>query len=372
MIPAVLLVDDEQSICSALHRTFKQNKYKVFEANSGQQALDVLNQEHIDVVISDQCMPGMKGTELLKIVKNRFPHVGRIMLSGHSDIKDLTEAINEASVNQFVAKPWNDLHLLAMAKRVSKKYSVSEIMTSAESIQHKNKKVYLLNAHTIENTLTKKQITLELNIKNDALELKESLYYYQQTNHKAFSYLDIMWPDFLRFEHKGIVNMAHHSGYLNDLFTWYLSRIAEHLRKEDSRHKNFVVDFFSHGFSSNNPLQKTVDEMLHNEGDLIFRIGFDSLKKECFSPLLLTAYRNNHSFLLDIGKRVIDVNSLESAPITYLEMDGRPITMNNALLTEKRLRMISDAKDLGIKTILSGAEQKAQRDYGKAMGFDIF
>ena len=57
--PAILLVDDEQSICSALRRTFKQDNYQVYEANSGSQALEVLQNNVIDVVVSDQRMPGM-------------------------------------------------------------------------------------------------------------------------------------------------------------------------------------------------------------------------------------------------------------------------------------------------------------------------
>lgn len=370
MNPSVLLVDDEQSICSALRRTFKQHKYHVFEANSGQQALDVLNNVHIDLIISDQRMPGMKGTQLLKIVKDHFPDTGRIMLSAHGDVEDLTAAINDASVNQFIAKPWSEAHLLAMAKQFSKKNPRSEIVAQQTSIQSRAKDAGIIKLDTKKEALIKQQVPLEAQTKNDALELKERLCFHH-ANNKAFSYLDI-WADSLRYEHKNIVDIANDSGYLNDLFTWYIISVNTYLKRNKNMSKSFVVDFFSHGFYDNDLTQRVVDDLLSNNDDLIFRITFDCLNKESFCSLLDKAHRNNNSFLVDIGMDVIDVNLLESTPIIYLEMNGGPVTICNALLTENRLNMISDAKALGISTFLSGALEKHQRDYATAMGFDIF
>ncbi|MEH6446954.1 MAG: response regulator, partial [Oceanospirillaceae bacterium] len=350
--------------------TFKQHKYHVFEANSGHQALDVLNNVHIDLIISDQRMPDMKGTQLLKIVKDRFPDTGRIMLSGHSDVEDLTAAINDASVNQFIAKPWNEEHLLAMAKQFSKKHPRSMIVEPQTSIQSRAKDTDRINLNTKKEALIKPQVILEAKIKNDALELKERPCFHQ-TNNKIFSYLDI-WSDFLRYEHKNIVDIANDSGYLNDLFTWYMISISTFCKKNTNMSKIFVVDFFSHGFYYNDLTQRLVDDLLINNDDLIFRIPYDCLNKESFSLLLEKAHRNKISFLIDIGMDVIDVNLLESTPIIYLEMSGGSVTTYNGLLTENRLKMIGDAKALGISTILSGAEQKHQRDYASVMGFDIF
>lgn len=370
MKPSVLLVDDEQSICSALHRTFKQHKYQVFEANSGQQALDVLNNVHIDLIISDQRMPGMKGTQLLKIVKDRFPDTGRIMLSAYGDVEDLTAAINDASVNQFIAKPWSEPHLLAMAKQFSKKNPRSEIEAQQTSIQSRAKDADIIRLDTKKEALIKQRLPLEAQTKNDALELKERLCFHH-ANNMAFSYLDI-WSDSLRYEHKNIVDMANESGYLNDLFTWYIISVNTYLKKNKNMSKSFVVDFFSHGFYNNDLAQRAVDDLLGNNDDLIFRITFDCLNNESFCSLLDKAHRNNNSFLIDIGMDVLDVNLLESTPIIYLEMNGGSVTICNTLLTENRLNVISDAKALGISTFLSEALEKHQRDYASAMGFDIF
>jgi response regulator RpfG family c-di-GMP phosphodiesterase len=112
MQPVVLLVDDEESIRSALHRMFRKNNFQVIEADSGQAALEVLAREVVDVIISDQRMPGMTGTELLAKVKKGYPDIGRIMLSGQSDFDDLCEAINEAKVHRFLSKPWDEEQLV--------------------------------------------------------------------------------------------------------------------------------------------------------------------------------------------------------------------------------------------------------------------
>jgi hypothetical protein len=115
-----------------------------------------------------------------------------------------------------------------------------------------------------------------------------------------------------------------------------------------------------------------MDDLLSNNDELIFRITCDCLNKESFCSLLDKAHRNNNSFLVDIAMDVADVNLLESVPIIYLEMNGGPVTICDALLTKNRLNMISDAEVLGIGTFLSGALEKHQREYASAMGFDIF
>jgi DNA-binding NtrC family response regulator len=118
MKPVILLVDDEESIRSALHRVFKSNNFQVVEAESGQAALDVLEHTAVDVIVSDQRMPGMSGTELLTKVKNTYPHIGRIMLSGQSDFDDLCDAINEANIYQFLPKPWQEDRLVEAVNEV--------------------------------------------------------------------------------------------------------------------------------------------------------------------------------------------------------------------------------------------------------------
>ena len=102
----ILLVDDEQSICSALRRTFKQNHYQVFEANSGNQALDVLQNNTIDVVVSDQRMPGMTGTELLMMLHTIKPALPGILASGLSTEID-QKSLDDSQAVAVMSKPYD-------------------------------------------------------------------------------------------------------------------------------------------------------------------------------------------------------------------------------------------------------------------------
>lgn len=131
MKPKILLVDDERSIRSSLHRIFRKNGFDVFEAEGGSAALELLKNEVVDVVVSDQRMPGMNGTELLTQVKQQYPRIGRIMLSGQSDFDDLCDAINEANIYRFLPKPWSQEQLVDVVKElVAKKEPSSEVVTS--------------------------------------------------------------------------------------------------------------------------------------------------------------------------------------------------------------------------------------------------
>ncbi len=106
--PSILFVDDEKSILKSLGRVFRSANYELHFAESGKKALDILKKIPIDVVVSDQRMPGMTGTDLLKVVNERWPHIMRVVLSGYTDVDSLLSAINEGEVYRFVTKPWND------------------------------------------------------------------------------------------------------------------------------------------------------------------------------------------------------------------------------------------------------------------------
>ncbi len=101
----LLLVDDEDNVLSALERLFVRSGYRVLVANSGPAGLVVLEQHDIGVIISDQRMPGMTGVEFLSQVKQQYPDIVRLMLSGFADLKAVTAAINEGAIYRFLTKP---------------------------------------------------------------------------------------------------------------------------------------------------------------------------------------------------------------------------------------------------------------------------
>jgi len=102
---SVLYVDDEAQNLAA----FKANFRKIFNvtvANDASEALAIINSTHIDVVITDHMMPDISGVDLLEMLKESHPYIGRILITGCSDISIVIEAINRCEVFRFLTKPW--------------------------------------------------------------------------------------------------------------------------------------------------------------------------------------------------------------------------------------------------------------------------
>lgn len=107
-IPTLLLVDDEAFILTALKRLLRRDGYHLLTAASGQEGLDILATTRVDVIVSDQRMPGMSGVEFLRQAKQVSPQSVRMVLSGYTELQSVTDAINEGSVYKFMTKPWDD------------------------------------------------------------------------------------------------------------------------------------------------------------------------------------------------------------------------------------------------------------------------
>ena len=113
MLPArtVLVVDDEEHVRTALGRVLEDAGYAVLAAESGEEALEVLSERPVKLLISDNNMPGISGIELFKEVRRRHPHVLRVMLTGDTDPEVAVRSINEAEVYRFIRKPWDNADL---------------------------------------------------------------------------------------------------------------------------------------------------------------------------------------------------------------------------------------------------------------------
>lgn len=109
--PTVLLVDDEPNILSALRRVLRRDGYEILTAQSGEEALEIMAHHRVMVILSDQRMPNMTGTEFLSRVKVLHPRTVRIILSGYADLDSITEAINKGEIYKFRTKPWDDEEL---------------------------------------------------------------------------------------------------------------------------------------------------------------------------------------------------------------------------------------------------------------------
>ena len=156
----MLVVDDEPDNLDLLYRTFRRD-FQVLKAESGMQALEILSTEgEVAVIISDQRMPEMKGTEFLSRTVPQFPDTMRIILTGFTDVEDLVEAINSGQVYKYITKPWDPSELKAVVQRAAETYELLKQRT--EELRRSQAQTALLstiiqvaqNASSSESTLT--------------------------------------------------------------------------------------------------------------------------------------------------------------------------------------------------------------------------
>ncbi|MDX2243261.1 MAG: response regulator [Leptolyngbyaceae cyanobacterium bins.302] len=156
--PKILVVDDEPDNLDLLYRTFYR-EFKVLRAENGPAALDILaNEGDVAVIISDQRMPHMSGTEFLSLTATQYPDIIRIILTGYTDVEDLVEAINAGKVFKYVTKPWNDGELKAVVRQAVDTHNVLRART--RELRRSLRQESLLNAvtSTIRSALSYRQI----------------------------------------------------------------------------------------------------------------------------------------------------------------------------------------------------------------------
>lgn len=122
----LLLVDDETSILHALVRLFHSEGYNLLTANSGEEALRLLANNEVQVVLSDQRMPQMTGVELLAKVKDIYPDSVRMVLSGYAEITAVTDAVNKGNIYKFLFKPWDNDLLRANVREAFDRFDLTQ------------------------------------------------------------------------------------------------------------------------------------------------------------------------------------------------------------------------------------------------------
>lgn len=120
----VLLVDDEPHSLSAMKMAL-EDEFDIQMAGDAEAALSVLDREWVQVILCDQRMPGRTGVEFLTEVRERWPDVIRIIITGYTDAQSMMSAINEAGIHQFLAKPWHPDHLLLAARNAVKLFGLA-------------------------------------------------------------------------------------------------------------------------------------------------------------------------------------------------------------------------------------------------------
>ena len=132
----VLLVDDDQNLLNGLRRALSRERYELLTAVGAQPALEILKGVKVDVIVSDERMPGLKGTDLLKIVAREYPETIRIMLSGQASLETAIRAINEGEIYRFLLKPCNEIDLaLSIRQALEQKELVCQSRKLLKAVQ---------------------------------------------------------------------------------------------------------------------------------------------------------------------------------------------------------------------------------------------
>jgi len=112
MTPVILFVDDEPGVLAAARRIFYDQPVSVVTAESGEEALEILQSRAVAVIVSDNMMPGMSGIQFLERARDLVPDTIRVLLTGYADVQAAIDAINRGGVYRFLTKPWNNEQLL--------------------------------------------------------------------------------------------------------------------------------------------------------------------------------------------------------------------------------------------------------------------
>lgn len=145
--PVILCVDDEPNILSSLRRLFRPEHYQVLTAESGAAGLTILQQQPVDLVISDMRMPQMNGAQFLEQVRSQWPATIRMLLTGYADIDTIVDAINRGEIHRYITKPWNDHDILLIVRHALERQQLERDKARLEALTlQQNEELKTLNA----------------------------------------------------------------------------------------------------------------------------------------------------------------------------------------------------------------------------------
>ena len=156
----LLIIDDEIEVLNSLKRIFHKD-YILYVTQSPKVAFEIMKKFDIEVILCDQQMPEMKGTEFFTIVKDMYPNIMRILFTGYSDLSDAIKSINEGQIFRYLTKPWNLFELKSSVKEAFEKNAlINENSIMVETLKNTN---IILKDRVIARTQ-------ELDLKNKQLQ----------------------------------------------------------------------------------------------------------------------------------------------------------------------------------------------------------
>ena len=178
--PILLCVDDEPAILKSLQRLFVGHPYQLLLAGSGQQALELLQRQKVQIIISDMRMPEMNGAEFLGKAAALQPDCYRILMTGYADLASTVQAINLGKIHRYVQKPWNNQELLSLVDEGLEKFRLllaNKQLTA--QVARQNKELKILN-HNLEERVIQRTAQLKQTLNHIKGMLKQ-----QEQDHKA-------------------------------------------------------------------------------------------------------------------------------------------------------------------------------------------
>jgi response regulator RpfG family c-di-GMP phosphodiesterase len=120
--PCLLVVDDEPEVCDSVSHLLYRN-YRVLRAHSAAEAVELLSQHAVEIIMTDQRMPEITGVEMLQKIKSQYPEAIRILFTGYADLNSVIAAINQGHVYRYLSKPWQPEELEAVVADAAAEYS---------------------------------------------------------------------------------------------------------------------------------------------------------------------------------------------------------------------------------------------------------
>jgi class 3 adenylate cyclase len=212
----ILYVDDDANNLTAFKAAFRR-EYRVLVAQSGVEALEVLQDQSIHIVIADQRMPEMTGAEFLEKVRREFPKPIRIILTGFSDIGSVIHAINEGGVFRYITKPWQKEELRMTIEIAHQVYELKE----------NNQKLITdlqVNLEELQKTLKRFSQFVPKSVVEEALQLGEDFILRGERKQAAVLFCDLrnFTPLSEQFSPEEVVN------FLNDFYSVMTEAVVKH------------------------------------------------------------------------------------------------------------------------------------------------
>lgn len=323
----LLIIDDEVEITKALARQFRR-KYNVFSTTDPIEGLQIMEKENIQVVLSDQRMPGMTGVDFFSRIKDKYPDALKLILTGYTDIEAVIGAINEGQVFRYVKKPWNPAELDTIISEAFEKY---ELITNNRRLMHSLQE---MNSTLEEKVKTRTQELEKLNGRLSELNIEKNRYIGMVAHDLrnpigiAASFSDFMIEN---FETTSKDDKLEYLGYINSSCTFSLNLIHDFLDASKIEAGIFEVNLIQ--LEYNNFVKESIiqSEILakNKSQEIITRSNCDTLMlsfdRNKIHQVLNNLLSNAIKYSFPNTKIVIDISETENEIITRVIDQGQGI-----------------------------------------------